>query len=98
MNMPDLRHHILIDVQSACRIDDEHVGKTGPGVFQRRLGNSHGLPALPGAEIFKPVFPGQHLQLFQGRRTVDIATGHHYGFAVLLPAPFAQLRNRGGLA
>ena len=48
MNMPDLRHHLFIDVQSPGRIDDEHVGKTGPGVFQRRFGDSHGLlPALP---------------------------------------------------
>ena len=98
MNMPDLRHHILIDMQPPGRIDDEHVSKTGPGVFQRRLSDGDGLLPVSRGKIFKPVFPGQHPHLFLGRRTVDVATGHHYGLVVLLPAPFAQFRNRGGLA
>ena len=98
MDALDLRHHFLVDMQPAGGIDNQHIGKSGPGMFQRGFSNVDRLLLRVRREIFKLVLIRQYPQLFQGRRTIDIATCHDYGFSVLVPAPFAQLCDGSGLA
>ena len=68
-----LLHHRLVDGQTARRIDDDHVVAVLTRMLDGVLGNLHRIAvSLLGVDLDANL-AAEHLQLVDGRRTVDVA-------------------------
>ena len=93
----DLLHHRLIDGQTARRIDDHDVETVLTGVFDGIFGDLH--------RIFIPLFSidfdsdlsAQHLELVDGRRTIDVARHEQHLASLLALEHRRQLAREGSL-
>ena len=96
-----LVHQLLVDVQAAGGIDDEHVAGVVDGLAARFLyqplhGRGVGLLDLAFVEVRLDGL-GHHFQLLARRGTIDVHRNQHGTMAALLE-PVRQLARSGGLA
>ena len=72
MHIGYLGHHGFIDSQSASGIHDHHVMTVLFGVGYSRKGYGYGILVSFVAENFNPYLVPHHVELVDGRRTVNI--------------------------
>ena len=90
LDVPQLVHQRLVDVQTAGGIQKYHVVAVVGGVFHRLPGDGHGVD-LPHFKHGNVQLLAHHLQLVDGGGTVHVA-GHQQGpFAVLAAHEARQL-------
>ena len=70
----DFLHHLFVHRQASGRIDDDHVVTFGLGFFHSVLCNLHGILVVRFAIYGDADLFAQHFQLFDGRRTIDVAS------------------------
>ncbi len=69
----DLIHHLGVDGQTAGGIHDNHLVAHGLGVGNSLSGNTHRILAAFFCKHFYAHLLAQHLQLVNGRRTINVA-------------------------
>ena len=97
LDIPQLLHELFINLQAACRIDDDDIIGMALGIRQSLFGDSHGICALGHGENRQPQLLTHHLQLLDSSRAVDICC-HQQGTLALFLQGQAQLAGRSGLA
>ena len=96
MNALDLVHHLGIDVQPTCGIDDQHIFEPLAGGIERPLCDLERIfIALTGAEL-GPDLSGYGAQLLNSCRSVHVTTDHQHRFFLFLLQPAGKLGNTGG--
>ena len=98
VHLLDLVHHVGIDVQAACGIDDHHVDELQPRLADRRLGDGHRLLADVGREEGYADLARQGFQLLDRGGTVDVGGNHHHRLLLPFLKEARQLARGGGLA
>ncbi len=93
----DLTHHLLVHVQTAGGIDDQHVHIFAARRRQGVVGDINRVLVPGGGEEFRLHLAGQGLQLVDGRRAVDVGGHHHHFLLFPLLEETRQLGHRGGL-
>ena len=96
MQFLDLGHHLGIDVQATCGIEDDHVDE-----LQLRFSNGcasdvYRLLAQIGRKEGYPDFIGQGFELLDRCRTINVGRDHHDGFLFALFKEARQLAGGGG--
>ena len=94
----DLLHHLLVDGEAPCRIDDEHVVEPALGVCHRALGNRDGAFVGGARHETGARLRSQRLQLVNGRRPVDVRADHGDLAALAVLEVARELGHRGRLA
>ena len=89
LDLHELLHQDLVDLQTAGGIQDHNVVAVIPGVGQRLAGDLRGLGTRQ-REHRRTCLPAHDLQLVDGGGAVDIA-GHQHGAAALLNEVFGKL-------
>ena len=85
MQLLNLPHHLCIDMQTACSIDNQHIKVTFFCRFQGRFGDGSGfLLCCTGKEFCIHLF-GKRLQLIDRSRAIDVTADHHHFFLLLFP-------------
>ena len=98
MYLGDLRHHRLVDGQSARSIDDKHVAEPDPGIVYRGAGNLHRLLLGIAGEKLHTDLGSQGFELLDRRGAVNVCAHHSHGLLVTLLQQPRQLGNGSGLA
>ena len=75
LDLLQLRHHLLVDMKTSRRIQDHYIMAVLLGMFHSCLRDIHRLVVLSHGKNVHLLFLTVDLQLFDGRRSVDI-TGH----------------------
>ncbi len=91
VHLLDLVHHVGIDVQAACGIDDHHVDELQPRLADRRLGDGHRLLADVGREEGYADLARQGFQLLDSGGSVDVGGNHHHRLLLAFLAKRASL-------
>ena len=73
LDLDELIHHVLVDVEPSGRIQDDHVEAVLRRVLQRRLRDVHRLVPGAHAEHGNALLVSIDLKLLDGRRPVDVA-------------------------
>ena len=94
LDVHQLLHQHFVDLQTACRVQNDDIVAIVPGVCQRLAGDLRRLCAGQG-EHRRTGLLAHHLQLVNSRRAVDIA-GYQHGAASLLDIKLGKLCRVGG--
>ena len=97
LDIPKLLHELLIDLQTARRIDDDHIVGMGHGIRNRFPGDGHRIGSLLHGEDGNPKLLAEHLKLLDGRRTIDVRCHQQRPLPLFLEGK-PQLSCRCGLA
>ena len=89
-----LGHHVVVHVQAAGRVDDDHVAQVVDGVLDALPGNGHGILAVAAVHAHADLV-AQGLQLVGGGGAVHVAGDEQRGMALLLQAVGQLGRGRG---
>ena len=89
-----LFHHLLVYVQAARRVDDDHVAQVVDGVLHAALGDGHRVLAV-AAEHAHADFVAERFQLIGCSGAVNVASSQQRAVAFLLQT-VRQLSGRGG--
>ena len=93
----DLLHHRLVHGQTARRIDDHRIERLLTRITHGILGDLHRIAvALLGVDLHADL-TAQHLQLVDGRRTVDVARHEQHLTALFALEERSQLAREGSL-
>ena len=87
----ELIHHLVVDVQAAGRVDDQHVAVLLTGLRERPLGDRDRVRIGASLIDLCAGLPADLDQLLDGRRAVDVARGQG-DLAPSLPQAACQLR------
>src|SRR4029078_6698233 len=90
-------HHLFIDRQAPCRVDDENVHVTRARELYRPPRDIGRLLARLRSDELGAGLAGDRLQLFDGRRAIDVGRYHRDLLALILQEE-RELAARGGLA
>ena len=92
-----LFHHVGVDLQATCGVDQQRVEALLPRFLQTSGSNVFRLGIRTEAEHLDIDLCAQRLQLVDGSRSIDISP-HHQGPTALILEMKAQLRGGGRLA
>ena len=98
MDTTHFRHHGLVHMQPAGRVDDQHIEKLEPRLGQGRLGDFCGILVRGAGKKGGADLLGQSLQLLDGGGTIDIAAHQQRFLALTFLEMACQLGGCGGLA
>jgi hypothetical protein len=90
-------HHLVVDVQAARGIDEQHVVDTAPGFRQGVHGDLERCLLARGGDVDLELL-AQPLELQDGRRPSDVRGHEQDAFFLACLQPQRELRGRGGLA
>ena len=93
-----LVHQLAIDVEAACRIEQQHVDRLQLGRLQRTGGDIDRGLASDDRQSGSANLLAQHRQLLLRGRAIDVERRHQHLLAVLFLEQFGELRRSGGLA
>ena len=91
MHADDLCHHRVIDVQSSGGIDDQYIGMRTAALVQSPFHDHLGILAAVAGAMHRTDFPGEHFQLKNSGRPVNIHAYQHDPFFVGVDQPFRKL-------
>ena len=91
-----LGHHVVVHVQTARRVDDDHVAQVVDGILHAFLGDGHRVASVAAVHPHADLV-AQRLQLVGGGGTVHVSGDEQRGMVLLLQA-VGQLGGRSGLA
>ena len=96
-DLAELAHQVILGVQAAGGVDDEHVDLAGLGGVDGVVDDGAGIGALPLADDLdaQPLAPDG--ELLDGGGAEGVAGGEHHPLALLLSAA-GELGDRGRLA
>src|SRR4051812_11187129 len=98
LDLGQLLHQVLVDVQAAGRVDDQHVLAVALGLVEGPARDVDRV-AVRALLVDGGAGLGAHLdELVYGRRPVDVAGRKRDRGVVLLPEPARELGRRRGLA
>ena len=95
LDLLELCHHILIDMETSRRIQDHQIVSIFLCMLQRSLCDIRRLVVLSHGENFHALLLSVDLQLFDGRRTVHVTGYQQWLFALQLVFPGKLCRGRG---
>ena len=94
-DLPDLFHHLRVDVQASGRVHDEDVAAHPDRLGEALLGHCDGVGGL--GEDRHAYLPAEHAELLDGSGALQVGT-HEQGVAALLLEPAGKLGGVGRLA
>ena len=97
LDLLQLLHERVIDMESARGIDQENVAAAGPGLHKRRAAELQRIIDALSPETGKIEVSGNHGELFPGSRPVHV-DGEQQGPMTVAVQPAGQLSGRGSLA
>ncbi len=93
-----LLHHVAIDMQPACGIDDQHVGVRSPGLVQRTLDDGDRYLRGVAVAVQCTDLAGKRFQLQDRRGTMHVDADEHDALLVLLHDALGKFCRRSRLA
>ena len=93
----DFGHHVGINMQATCGINDNYIYMLLFCMFDRTLGNIDGVLVCTRGKKFYSNLRRQGLQLLDRRRAIDIGRDNQDRFFLTLFQPTRQLSNRSRL-
>ena len=82
-DIPQLLHQLLVNLQTACRINDDDIISMRLRIIDRRFGNGNGISPRLHCEDRQLELLANHLQLLDGSRAINIAGYKQRMFALL---------------
>ena len=97
LHLHELRHHLLIDLETAGGVEEDNVLMVQFCVLYCRLRDIRGTVPVTHGEDFDALLLPVHLQLPDRTGPVDVQRGEQRLLSLKLHLP-GELRSRGGLA
>ena len=96
LDVDGLLHHLLVDLQTARGVDDDHVAHGVDGLTDGRPGDVDRMGAVAAEHGHASTLAAQRGELVGGRRAIHVARGEQRVLALLLEH-VGELDRRGGL-